>query len=229
MRTTVDEEVIARGRRVGQVANFIGVVMVFAGLLASFTPWKTIAIVSVALGVVMYTVGNRGLSQADRETRFVEQLEDALRSLDDRHRLYSHVLPADHVLLTPRGVFVLVVKGMEGRIRCYRDKWVRDFSVRRLLHFFTDESLGNPTKDAQKQANKMEEFLAEQSPQAEVGVQSLVIFANPEVRLEVTGVTLPVLPLRRLKSFLRKTAKKVDMPPETVEALTGLFDQAPTL
>ena len=226
MRTTVDRETIARGRRVGQVANFIGVFLVFLGLIASFTPYKAITVVSVALGVVMYTIGNRGLSQADREVRFVEQLEDELGGLDDRHRLYSHVLPGDHVLVTPRAIYVLVVKGMEGRVRCYRDKWVRDISLRRLLRFFTDEPLGNPTKDAQGQVKKMEKYLSELDPQPDVAVQPLVVFANPGVRLETTGATLPVLPLRRLRSFVRKAAPKEEIPPETLGALTRAFEEA---
>lgn len=210
------------------MANFIGLVMVFAGLLASFTPWKSVTIVLIGLGVVMYTIGNRGLSQADREIRFVQQLGEALGSLDDRYRLYSHVLPGDHVLLTPRGIFVLVVKGVEGRVRCYRDKWVHEFSLRRLLRFFTDEPLGNPSKDAQKQVKKMRKYVTELDPQSDVEVQPLVVFANPRVRLETTGATLPVLPLRKLKTFLRKASPKEELRPETLATLTKLLDEAPT-
>jgi hypothetical protein len=228
MRTTVDEEVIARSRRVGQVANFIGVTMVFVGLVVSFTPWKTMTVMAIVIGVAMYTVGTRGLSQADREVGFVRQLEEGLTGLDDRYHLYSHVMPADHVLVTPYGVFVLIVKDTEGRVRCYRDKWVRDWTVRQLLRFFTDEPLGNPTKDARKQAEKMLKYMEEESPQAIVDVEGLVLFANPKARLEVTGAILPVMPLRRLKPFLRKAAKKQELPAQTMEVLTALFDRAAT-
>jgi hypothetical protein len=227
MRTTTDEEMMARGGRVGQVANFIGLVMVFAGLLVSFTPWKAIAVVLVGLGVVMYTIGNRQLSQAAREPRLIQQLVDALKGFDDRYHLYNGILPGDHVLLTPHGLFVLVVKGVEGRIRCYKDKWVRDFSLRRLLRFFTEEPLGNPTKDAQRQVEKVRKYIEERSLEADVEVQGLVAFANPKARLEVTSASLPVLPLRRLKTYVRKSSQEREIPPETLAALTRLFDEAP--
>jgi hypothetical protein len=59
-------------------------------------------------------------------------------------------------------------------------------------------------------------------------VEGLVLFANPKARLEVTGAILPVMPLRRLKPFLRKAAKKQELPAQTMEVLTALFDRAAT-
>jgi len=227
MRTTSDKEMIARGGRVGQVANLMGMVMVLGGLLASFTPWKVITVVLIILGVVMYTIGNRGLEQATREPRLIQQLEEALRGFDDRYHLYNHLLPGDHVLLTPHGVFVLVVRGMDGKIRCFKNKWLRDFSLRRLLRFFTEEPLGNPTREAQRQVEKVQEYIEERSPEAEVEVQAVIAFLNPEARLEVTGSSVPVLPLRRLRSYIRKASQQQEIAPETLAALTELFDQAP--
>jgi len=227
MRTITNEEIIARGGRVGQVGNFIASVMVLGGLLVSFTPWKVITIILIGLGVVMYTIGNRQLAQASREPRFIQQLVEALKGFDDRYGLYSHILPGDHVLLTPNGLFVLVVRGVDGRIRCFKDKWVRDLSLRRLLRFFTEESLGNPTKDARRQVEKVQKYIEDHSPEARVEVQGLVVFANPKARLEVTSASLPVLPLRRLRTYIRKASHQGEIPLETLAALTALFDEAP--
>ncbi|TKJ30174.1 MAG: hypothetical protein CEE40_05880 [Chloroflexi bacterium B3_Chlor] len=227
MRTTSDEELIARGGRVGQVANFIALVMVFGGLLVSFTPWKLISVALIALGVLMYTVGHRGVEQAAREPRFIRQLVDALAGFDDRYHLYSHVLPGDHVLLTPHGVFVLVLKGVDGRIRSFKDKWVRDLSLRRLLRFFTEESLGNPTKEVQRQVKRVQKYVEQHNPELEVDVQGLVVFVNPKARLEVTDSSVPVLPLRRLKSYVRRASPQSDVQPEAMSALRQIFDEAP--
>lgn len=227
MRTTSDEELIARGGRVGQVAIFMALVMVFGGLIASFTPWKLISLLLIALGVVMYTVGNRGVEQAAREPRFILQLVDALAGFDDRYHLYSHVLRGDHVLLTPHGLFVLVLRGVDGRIRSFKDKWVRDLSLRRLLRFFTAEPLGNPTKDARRQVTKVQKYVEQHSPELEVDVQGLIVFVNRKARLEVTDSSVPVLPLRRLKSHIRRASQQSDVQPEAMSALREIFDQAP--
>ncbi len=224
MRTTTDEDLIARGGRVGQVANFIAVVMVFGGLVVSFTPWKVITVVLIALGVVMYTVGNRGIAQATREPRLIQQVVDALAGFDDRYHFYNHKLPADHVLLTPHGLFVLILRGTEGRIRCFKDKWVRDLSIRRMLRFFTEESLGNPSKDAGREVQRLRKYLEDHTPESDVEVQGLIVFVNPNVHLEVTDVAVPVLPLRRLKNYLRKASEQPEMSAATLRALRETLD-----
>jgi hypothetical protein len=227
MRTITNENMVARQGRVGQLATFIGLLMVFGGLIASFTQYRIMSVFLIALGVVMYTLGNRGQEQTEREPRLIKGLAETLGEFDDRYQLYNHVLPADHVLLTPHGVFVLVVRGMGGRIRCFKDKWVRDITLGRILRFFTEESLGQPSKEAQEDVEKLQKYLEEQAPDVKPEMQGLVVFTDPSARLEVTTACVPVLPLRRLKSHIRKASARMEMPAETLAALTKLFGEAP--
>jgi hypothetical protein len=227
MRITTNEGMVARGGRAGQLAAFIALIMVFAGLISSFTEYKVMTFILIVLGVVMYTVGNRSQEQASREPRLIQKLADALGEFDDRYHLYNHVLPGDHVLLTPHGLFVLTVKGVGGRIRCFGDKWVRDLSLSRALRFFTEESLGNPTAQTQQDVEKLQKYLEEHAPDSKPEVQGLVVFTDPSARLEVTTASVPVLPLRRLKSHIRKASTRMEMSAETLSALTKLFNEAP--
>jgi hypothetical protein len=227
MRVHTDQEMIARGGRVGQLATFIGLVMVFGALIASFTQYRMMAVVLIALGVVMYTVGSRGQQQSVREPKVIGQLGDALSEFDDRYRLYNHLLPVDRVLLTPHGVFVLIVRGMDGRIRLFSDKWVRDLNLSRILRFFTEESLGNPSKEAHQDVEKLQKYLGEHAPGVDAQVQPVVVFTNPSAQLEVTSSSVPILPLRRLKSHVRKAAGRMEMTPEELTTLTELFERPP--
>jgi len=227
MRTTTNEDIVLRGGRVGQLASFIALAFVFAGLIVSFTEYKVMALVLIVLGVVMYTVGARGQEQATREPRFVRKLADTLSEFDDRYHIYHHVLSADHVLLTPYGVFVLVLRGVDGKVRCFGDKWLRDLSLRRALRFFTEESLGNPTKEMLQEVERLRKYVEEHAPEVTPDIDGCVVFVNPEVSLEVTTASVPVLPLRRLKSYIRKTSAGSELPPESLSALTQLFEEAP--
>jgi len=227
MRTTTDEEMVLRGGRLGQLASFFATVMVLAGLIVSFTQYRMMTFILLAFGIAMYTVGSRGQEQAAREPQFARKLAEALGEFDDRYRMYHHVLPADHVLLTPHGVFVLIVRGLDGRIRCFKDKWVRDLTLRRALRFFRDEPLGNPTKEMLQEVEKLRKYVEEHAPEVNADIQGLVLFLNPEAHLEVTTASVPVLPLRRLKSHIRKAFAGAELPSETLSALTELFDQAP--
>jgi hypothetical protein len=227
MRIITNDEMVARGGRVGQLATFIGLVMVLGGLIASFTQYRMMTIVLVALGVVMYTLGNRGQEQSLREPRLIHKLSEALKEFDDRYQLYNHVLPAEHVLLAPHGVYVLIVKGMGGRIRCFKDKWVRDFNLGRILRFFTEESLGNPSKEALQDVEKLQKYLEEHAPGLDVEIQPLVVFADPSARLEITSASVPTLPLRRLKNHVRKASSRMELPADALTALNRLFEEAP--
>jgi hypothetical protein len=229
MRTITNEQMMARGGRLGQLATLIGLVMVFGALIASFTEYRMMSVVLVALGVVMYTLGNRGQEQAMRGPQRIQRLTGALGEFDDRYRLYNHVLPVDHVVLTPHGVFVLIVRGLDGKIRCFKDKWVRDMNLRRVLRFFTEESLGNPTKELQQDVEKLQKYIEEEAPDVNTEVQGVVVFSNPEALLEVTTASVPVMPLRRLKGHIRKASSRGDMSPETLGALTQLFEEAPRI
>jgi hypothetical protein len=227
MRTTTDEEMVARGSRIGQLATFFSLVMVLGGLIASFTQYRLVTVFIIAMGVVMYTLGTRGQEQASRQPRQIKQLAEALSEFDDRYRLYNYVLPAPHVLLTPHGVFVLVLKGLDGRIRCFKDKWVRDLGVRRFLRFFTEESLGNPSKEASQDVEKLQKYVEQHAPGVQVDTSGVVVFLNPGAQLEITTASVPVLPLRRLKSHIRKGSAQMDLAPEALDTLTQLFDKAP--
>ena len=187
MRTITNEQMMARGGRLGQLATLIGLVMVFGALIASFTQYRMMSVVLVALGVVMYTLGTRGQEQAMRGPQRIQMLTGALGEFDDRYRLYNHVVPVDHVLLTPHGLFVLIVKGVDGGIRCFKDKWVRDMSLRRVLRFFTEESLGNPTKETQQGVERFQKYIEEQAPDINTEVQGVVVFVNPEACLLYTS------------------------------------------
>jgi hypothetical protein len=102
-------------------------------------------------------------------------------------------------------------------------------NLRRVLRFFTEESLGNPTKELQQDVEKLQKYIEEEAPDVNTEVQGVVVFSNPEALLEVTTASVPVMPLRRLKGHIRKASSRGDMSPETLGALTQLFEEAPRI
>ena len=119
------------------------------------------------------------------------------------------------------------MRGVGGRIRCFKDKWLRDLGLGRILRFFTEEPLGNPTKEALQDTERIQKYIEEHAPGVDTDVQPLVVFTNPQARLEVTSASAPVLPLRRLKGHLRRASARMGMSPESLGALTKLFEEAP--
>ena len=227
MQVRTDKELIVRKSIAAKLGSGIGLVLVFCGLLLFWVPWGyPWSYLMVLLGFVIGSVGNRQMNRWVSEPRADQVLSRALRGFDDNHYLYNYILPAAHVLLAPYGLFVIKAKGVEGRIRCLKDRWQRDFSLLRLLRGFGPEPLGNPTREARREMERLTEYIAQHLPGEEIEVKGVIIFTHPQVRLEVGGATLPTMWLRGLKSYLRKAARGGEMTGEIHKELVRIFDEA---
>ena len=227
MNLRTDEELIARKSKAAKLGSGVGLVLVFIGVLLLWVPWGyPWSYLMVLLGFVIGSVGNRQMNRWVNEPRADQVLSRALRGFDDKHYLYNYILPADHVLLAPYGLFVIKAKGVEGRIRCLKDRWQRDFSLLRLLRGFGPEPLGNPTKETRREMERLTKYIAQRLPGEEVEVKGMIIFTHPQVRLEVRGATLPTMRLRGLKSHFRKAADGGEMAEEIRKELVRIFDEA---
>src|SRR6266567_6917255 len=92
---------------------------------------------AILLGLVLYSLGQTQLRRWGPRNRQEEQLGQAIRSLDDRYKLYAFLsssLP-DYILISPAGVHVLIVRTDAGQIACVRDHWNKG-SGSRLMSFF---------------------------------------------------------------------------------------------
>lgn len=235
MRIVSNEKLIQRRAATARNAITIGILMMIAAAVMSFTPrYVPLAYVSLFISLPLVSWGvNRGERWLGKP-RPDQALAKALKGLDHSHQLYSLVLPAEHVLLSPTGLFVLHVKLLDGKISCHGEKWHRQFTWLRLLRAWSEERLGNPSKAAREEAEALRRFIAGRLPdaiplaQSEVDgpIQPVVVFIHPDVELEVVEPTVPAMPLRDLKTYLR-TAPKT-LPQETYKALTHLFNEQST-
>jgi len=94
-----------------------------------------------------------------------------------------------------------------------------------LLRLFSEERLGNPSKQVQSEAEKMHRFVRDYLPDIDVPLQPVIVFTDPGAELAVVEPTVPVIPLRGLKAYLRNATREKAMPRETLQALTDLFDE----
>ena len=176
-------------------------------------------------GFIISNIGAGAASKWRREPRPDQALAKALKGLDNRHRLYNYLLPAEHVLLTPTGIKVFQVRRIAGDISCNGDKWSHKRGVLAFLRFAAEEQLGNPTRDIQRDLKLMQEFLDKNLEGVQVPMQGLILFAHPAARLTLTNPSVPVLTNDEVKPYLRKEltqAAKLDA--DTYDDLADLFD-----
>jgi hypothetical protein len=187
-------------------------------------PWESWA--AILAGLVLYSLGQTQLRRWGPRNRQEEQLGQAIRSLDDRYKLYAFLsssLP-DYILVSPAGVHVLIVRSESGQIACIRDRWSKTGS--RLMSLF-GQSLGNPSADAAKQLQKLRTLLAAHGL-AEVPTSSLIVFTSPNVQLRVEGCSSTVTRTKELKDVLRRMAGKgtnVALTSARIREIQRIFDE----
>src|SRR5438132_5108606 len=187
-------------------------------------PWESW--VAILAGLVLYSFGQTQLRRWGPRNRQEEQLGQAIRSLDDRYKLYAFISSAlpDYILVSPAGVHVLIVRNEAGQVSCVRDKWSK--SASRLFSFF-GPTLGNPSAEAAKQLQKLKALLAENDLQ-DVPTSSLIVFTNPKVQLRVESCSSTITRIKELKDVLRRMAGKgtsVALTSARIREIQSIFDR----
>lgn len=229
MKVLNNEPLIRRRTRTAQIANLGGLIALGAGLVISLVKpeWAIYTLGLLVIGVIASQYGIVQAFKYARKPRPDEDLASALKGLDDRFRLYNFHLPADHVLLTPRGIFTVVLKSVDGKVTCEGKtcKQQRKFSLGRLLRLFSPESLGNPVKEAQWEVEALTRWLSQRFEGTAPEVEGAVVFLNPRAELDVRNPDVTIVRAKSLKDTLRKTDKRA-LSTEEHRNLARLFDEA---
>ena len=232
MQLVANQQLVKNRVRLGLGFHITALVVFGLGLVLSTQidatrelPWESW--VAILLGLVLYSLGQTQLRRWGPRNRQEEQLGQAIRSLDDRYKLYAFLsssLP-DYILVSPAGVHVLVVRQEAGQVTCVRDRWNKS-SGSRILGVF-GPSLGNPSTDAAGQLQKVRELLGQRGMQ-DVPASSLVVFTNPKAQLRIEGCTPTVTRIKELKDVLRRMAGKgqnVALGSARIREIQTIFDE----
>jgi hypothetical protein len=187
---------------------------------------------AILFGLVLYSLGQTQLRRWGPRNRQEEQLGQAIRSLDDRYKLYAFLsssLP-DYILISPAGAHILIVRQEAGQIACVKNQWNKGSGsggLSRIMSLF-GPTLGNPSADADKQLHKLRTLLAERGMQEDVPTSALIVFTNAQVQLRVEGCSATVTRVKELKDVLRRMAGKgqnVALSSARIREVQKIFDE----
>ena len=226
MRVVANEDLIARHALTTRRAVSLGLALLGISVALSFsTRYLLLAYGLILPGVALSSWAMRGSDKWLRDPRTDQVLAKALKGLTQGYRLYTHVLPAEQVLFSPTGLFILNVKHQDGKIACHGERWQRPFNLGRFVRWLAEVPMGNPSQQVQAEVQKMQQFVSKHLPDTDVPMQPLVVFDSPKAQLEIVEPVVPVLSLPDLKAHLRDAENGQVMPKQTQEALLRLFDQ----
>jgi hypothetical protein len=211
MEIITNDKLIRRNARIGQIASIGGLLVLAGGMFVSFTRQDLffLSMISLLFGFVLSQVGIYYGNRWGRRPRPDELLSQALKGLDGRYNLYHYTTPTAHLLVGPAGVWVLMPRHQAGTITfdAAKNRW-RQRGGNVYLKVFAQESLGRPDMEIGPELNNMQRFLSDHLQDGEApDVQAALIFTNEKTEVEADDAPVAALQARKLKDFIRKTAK----------------------
>jgi hypothetical protein len=232
MRVVTNDKRIERNKRNAQLLFLVSIAGVFGSLFIG----RQVTEASAAFAfqcVMMITLLTLVVTSVRMTNRWVRQpypwevIKDSLKGIGSDNVLYNYMLPADHVLISPNGIFAMTTRFQERPQKLVDDTWKTRFEI---LTFMRQEQLGNPTKDAKLKAVQTEAFLRELLNDPSIQVNPVIVFTHPQANVEIEGTpTVPVVfadPDRKkggLKDFFRGL-KSTQYPTLSKEQIAELDD-----
>ena len=177
-------------------------------------------LILLTLGFISAIVSSNLVNNWVREPRSDQVLEQLLKKFGNDYMLFNYTSPVRHVLLAPNGLYVIVVKNVDGQITVNGSRISRKFTLRRLFRLLGDENLAAPMAEADKQVRRLRNFLSKKVAEEEIpGIEPMILFSNKNAELTVNDPAIPVLATKQFKSFLREEGKTRNVSAEQRKSL----------
>ena len=230
MKIISNEKLIKRNATIGQVTSLSSLVVLGVGMYLSFkdVAYFNISIGALLVGFILSQVGIYFGNRWGRRPRPDEILDAALKGLDKRYSIFHYSTPTSHLLVGPAGVWILMPRNQAGLITYDENKkrW-RQKGGNWYLKIFAQENLGRPELEINAEIKAISSYLEDHSFEDEEvpQVQAALIFTNEKVELDADNGPAPALTDRKLKDFIRKTAKSKPIPLDKVSDIKEIFSE----
>ena len=212
MKIHINDRLVRRNARLGQVASLVGLLVLVGGMYISFQYQNLVGVAWIALliGFALSQLGLYYRNRWGRRPRPDEHLSLALKSMDDRHSLYHYLSPVPHLLVGPSGIWVLIPYHQIGKITYENGRWKHKGGnvFQRYLRLFAQEGIGRPDVDSKAEAEAIKRYLKKQLPDRYIPEpKPVLVFTSDKAELEADEAPVPSVPLKKLKELIRKSAK----------------------
>jgi hypothetical protein len=230
MKVVIDEKLIRRNAKIGQIITILSLVTLGAGMFITFQKpdMLPLSIGALLVGFLLSQVGIYFTNRWGRNPRPDEQISLALKGLDKRYALYHYQTPASHVLIGPAGLWVLIPKHQRGKITYSKNRWRQSGGgfIQNYLKIFAQEGIGRPDLEIESDIEGLKKFLKKNLPEeTEIPeIQAALIFSNPNIDIQADDAPSPTLPAKKLKDLIRRTAKSKPVSPEIVTIIQNAID-----
>jgi len=230
MHIVENERRIKISRNLGRILPWIGMGVLAVGWILSLRGPQELPMLlaSLPIGVVISMVGGFFSDRFVGPLAHHEALQKALRGLDQSYTLVHYLLPAPHVLVSPGGCTVFVVKSHAGEVSFDGERWKHRDRGKFFRQLAGQEGLGNPAAEAERQTARLRAWLDERLPGLDVPIQAAILFVHPRVRIHANDSPVPAFyGTKKIRAWLRGPGKQKRLRVEDHrKVLTAIEEQA---
>jgi hypothetical protein len=222
MQIVSNTRLIRRSRRLGNLMLFGGLGIMVAVLILSYLrPQQNLIFAASALGALLISqLGLSLLNRFGRRPRIDEVLSESLKGLDQRYWLFHYYLGADHVVIGPPGVLVLVPRLEDGQITCDGQEWWQFRQKSGLLRRPSRKKLRGLQQDAHAEIDSLRKTLARTDIDPDsLTIQPFIVFLSPKAVVHSSSAPLPSSFIKKLKNAIRHLPKGNSPDREALAAL----------
>lgn len=221
MQVYIDEKAIKRKGNLGKILAFGGL---GAGLAALFLSTRmpehinTIFFVALA-GLFLSQIGISLVNRWSRSPRVDEILSAAVKGLDSNFHLFHYKLGADHVLVSPTGVYILVPALQDGRVVFEEDgkKW---FVLKKRRNKLKKRRIKDLQGQIEREISSAERKLRSIFPDnSDLQVSPIVVFLHRDAQVKLDNAPYHCVHGKKIKPLLRKLQKETPLSEEETQTL----------
>ena len=225
MEIITNESLIRRNARLGQITSIAGLLVLALGMYISFARPELFnySLLALLVGFALSQIGIYFGNRFGRHPRPDESLDLALKGLDGRFTMYHYKTPATHLLIGPSGIWVISPRSTRGAISYNesRRRYVQK-GGNLYLKIFAQESLGRPDMEINGEIEGITRFLKQRMPEKELPeIQAALVFTNETTEVEADNAPIPTMQIKKLKDFIRKTAKGETLSPSWISEINA--------
>lgn len=208
-----NNRLIKRNQRIAQVTGLAGLAILVIGMYVLFKSPQEFTIIwgTIIAGFILSQVGIYFTNRYGRSPRPDQQIDTALKGLNDNYVLYHYKTPTAHLLVGPAGIWALLPRYQRGNITFSKGRFRQKGGGFMLgyLKIFGQEGIGRPELEAEAEKESVIKYLKKRMPDQEVPpVDAAILFTDERAVLDhVEEAPVPTMEIKKLKEFLRKTAK----------------------
>jgi hypothetical protein len=213
MKKIINEKLIKRNKKIGNITSILGIAILIAGLILNFRPNTINTIISFSallVGFVVAQISTYFVNRFGRSPRIDEVIGDNLSKLNNNYSFYVYKSPVSMLLVGPSGLWIPTPVSAGGEIY-YDNKW-KQRGGSFLFKFFGQENIGKPGIEAENNEKTIKEFLSKHLDESEIPpITGVLVAINPKAIVgDVSNAPTPIVKPDELRRYIRRVDRKIE-------------------